>query len=255
MRALILAAGRGARLRPLTDDRPKCLVRLAGRALLDWQLAALRAGGIDEVAVVLGWRRRRVRRAGLARFVNDAWPHTNMVASLLAARAWLAAGPCLVAYGDVVYDAAIVGRLAAATDDIAISYDVAWRPLWEARFARPEDDAESLRVAAGRVQAIGGRLAEGGAIDGQFMGLLRLAPHGLATIEAWLAAQDPVTAARLETTELLSALVAVGVPVGAIPVRGGWCEVDRPEDIALYESRLAGRERWEHDWRPGGPCA
>lgn len=249
MRGLILAAGRGSRLRPLTDDRPKCLVRLAGRALLDWQLDALRAGGVERVAIVAGWRRERVRRRGVVRFVNRAWRRTAMVASLLAARRWLVDEPCIVAYGDVVHHPTVIRRLAAARDDVAIAYDTAFHALWRARFARPEDDAESLRVRAGRVRAIGGRVADLAACDGQFMGLVRITPRGFAAVSRLLARRSPARIARLETTHLLAALVADGVAVGAVPVRGRWCEVDGPDDLALYERRIASSRGWLHDWR------
>lgn len=249
MRALILAAGRGVRLQPLTDDRPKCLVVLAGRSLLAWQCSALRAAGISEIAVVVGWRAGRVRCAGLVRFVNRAWRWTNMVASMLTARAWLAAGPCIVAYGDVVYHAEVVRRLAISADDIAITYDPDWLALWRARFQQPEHDAESLCVVDGRVRAIGGRVDDIDAVDGQFMGLLRVTPVGLAQIDAHLARSPAGESASLETTHLLAAMIAEGVRVGAVAVGGSWCEVDRIEDLTLYERRLRDDPTWRHDWR------
>jgi hypothetical protein len=52
MRAIILAAGRGSRMKNLTDERPKCLVELRGKTLLEWQLGALRHAGINEIAHV-----------------------------------------------------------------------------------------------------------------------------------------------------------------------------------------------------------
>ena len=52
MKDIILAAGRGSRMKNLTADRPKCLVELRGKALLDWQLEALRAAGVTEIAIV-----------------------------------------------------------------------------------------------------------------------------------------------------------------------------------------------------------
>ena len=56
MRALILAAGRGSRMGHLGDDRPKCLVELEGKPLIERQIAALRRGGVDEIGVVRGYR-------------------------------------------------------------------------------------------------------------------------------------------------------------------------------------------------------
>src|SRR6185503_13206340 len=54
MRAIILAAGRGSRMGQLTAEIPKCLVQLGGKPLLEWQTGALRAAGIDRIAVVTG---------------------------------------------------------------------------------------------------------------------------------------------------------------------------------------------------------
>jgi len=59
MKAIILAAGRGSRMKNLTDERPKCLVELRGNPLLDWQLAALLEAGIDRIAIDTGYRQNR----------------------------------------------------------------------------------------------------------------------------------------------------------------------------------------------------
>ena len=86
MRAVILAAGEGTRLRPHTNDRPKCLVELAGRPLLAWQLDALHAAGVTDVTIVTGYRADQIT-VGTRRVHNDRYDDTNMVASLMCARA------------------------------------------------------------------------------------------------------------------------------------------------------------------------
>ena len=53
MKAMLLSAGLGSRLRPLTDDRPKCMVPVAGKPVLQWNLEFLRSEGIDEVVINL----------------------------------------------------------------------------------------------------------------------------------------------------------------------------------------------------------
>src|ERR1700722_15540675 len=93
MRALILAAGRGSRMGPLGDVRPKCLVELDGRPLLDRQLAALRAGGARDIGIVRGYRKEMLADPALSYFDNDRWSETNMVMSLACAAKWLRSGP------------------------------------------------------------------------------------------------------------------------------------------------------------------
>lgn len=65
-RAIILSAGQGSRLLPLTADRPKCLIEFSGRTLLDWQLDMLIAGGIDDITVVVGFNSDMVTRRSRA---------------------------------------------------------------------------------------------------------------------------------------------------------------------------------------------
>jgi len=249
LRGLILAAGRGTRLRPLTNTRPKCLVPLGGHALLDWQLGAMHDAAIDRVAVVVGYRGAQVQRKGVATITNQAFAVSNMVASLWQARAWLREAPCIVSYGDIVYHPNIVRTLAATRHPIAIAYDVAWRALWEARFDRLEDDAESLRVADGRVVAVGDPIDDLEAVDGQYLGLLRFTPSGWGIVERCLLTLGEETIRRLEMTDLLARLVRTGTTVGAVPISGRWCEVDSVRDLTVYAAKLRGRAEWSHDWR------
>lgn len=251
-RVLILAAGRGRRMRDATADRPKCLVELAGRPLLDWQRAAFRAAGIATVAAVGGYRADRLAEAVDVPFVNPAWESSNMVRSLTCAAPWLESGDTLVSYSDIAFNAAAVRALAASAADIAITYDRQWHALWSARFASPLDDAETFRIDGGRVTEIGGRPNSVAEVEGQFMGLLRFSAAGWHLIREHLDALEPAAVDRLDMTGLLARLIAAGATVRGVPVDGGWVEVDSETDLAYYEAmaaRNASAGRWSHDWR------
>jgi choline kinase len=249
--ALILAAGRGSRLGGLTADRPKCLTPLAGRPLLEWQVAALRAAGASPVVAVGGYRAGTLRGRTDRLLLNPRWSETNMVATLACAAELLESGPVVVSYADIVYDAAHVRALDAAGGDIALTNDRDWARLWRARSEHPLSDAESFRVREGRVLEIGGRAARMEEIEGQYMGLLRFTPAGWGVVARHLAALPAAAVDRLDMTGLLGALVAAGVPVEGVAVEGGWCEVDTEADLRIYENALAGADRWSHDWRGG----
>ena len=249
--AVILAAGRGSRLDRRTADRPKCLVELAGRTLLDWQLAALAAAGVaPPVTVVAGHRADRIRDPRVTVVVNERWASTNMVRSLLAAAPRLRTAPTIVGYGDVVYHPDHVRALLAAHDDVAITWDRRWRALWSERFADPLVDAERFAVDdGGRVRTIGGRAASLAEIGGQFMGLVRWTPAGWARAESLLAHCASAVTDAMDTTALLAQLVAAGVAVGGVAVDGRWCEIDSEGDLALQERHVRAGTPWPHDWR------
>ena len=89
MRAVILAAGRGGRLRGAAGDRPKCLAGIGSRLLLERQIETLRACGIDHIAVVAGYRAADVRRvcgASVDIVHNARYATTNSLYSLWLAR-------------------------------------------------------------------------------------------------------------------------------------------------------------------------
>jgi len=86
MRAIILAAGQGTRLAPHTNDRPKCLVELAGQSMLSRQLAVLGELGIDDIVLVGGYRSDQLAGFGHKVVRNQDFATTNMVHSLFCAR-------------------------------------------------------------------------------------------------------------------------------------------------------------------------
>lgn len=238
MKSIILAAGRGSRMKGLTDERPKCLTELGGRSLLDWQTQALSVGVGPSIAVVAGYRGDLLENRGLTVFTNARWSETNMVVSLTCAASWLEAGPCLVSYGDIIYTSAAVRRLAEVESDIAISYDPDWYRVWAARFADPLSDAETFKLSAdGIVTDIGHRPKSLDEVQGQYMGLLRFTSVGWDRVSRHLALVGSEAAAKLDMTSLLRALIEGGASVRAVPVEGPWGEVDSATDLMLYESQ------------------
>jgi choline kinase len=236
MRALILAAGRGRRMGATGDARPKCLVELAGKPLLERQMAALYGGGVTEIGVVRGWRAAMLERPGLAYFDNPRWSETNMVVSLRAAAAWLSAAPLIVSYADIFYRRELVRGLAAAAGELVLAYDRDWRTLWTRRFDDPLGDAETFRVdPAGRLLEIGGKTDRIEAIQGQYMGLLKFTPAAWRAAAGLLDELDPAARDRLDMTALLGRLLARDYPIATRATDGNWGEVDNPSDLALYE--------------------
>ena len=242
MRAVILAAGRGSRMGNLTEEAPKCLVPLAGRALLEWQMDALRRAGIREIGAVRGYKAHLLDGRGLVTFDNSRWADTNMVASLACAGEWLREAPTIVSYSDIFYPPAAVRALMNARGDIAITYDPDWLSLWSERFDDPLSDAETFRLDGTQVVEIGRRAAALADIRGQYMGLLKFTPGGWRAVQGYVKSLPAERRDRLDMTSLLSGLIGRGERIQAVRVSGPWGEVDNAADLALYE-RMIGDGR------------
>ena len=155
MKAIILSAGQGRRLLPLTARIPKCLVEVCGRTLLEWQLRALAGAAIKVVTVVVGFGADDVERHIIERapagmdartLVNPLWNRADNLVSCLAARGEMTEDFLLI-NGDTLFEPAVVTRLCASRGN-PVSLAIASKALYD------DDDMKVLRDA-GRVTRIG----------------------------------------------------------------------------------------------------
>lgn len=237
MKAIILAAGRGSRMGSLTVDKPKCLIKLAGKSLLQWQLEALRGAGIEEIGLVRGYMADQISIPEIKYFDNIRWDQTNMVMSLVCAKEWLQSDVCIVSYSDIVYPADTVALLYETNGKIVITYDNDWLKLWKARFDDPLVDAETFQVDdKGKLLEIGNKAKSIDEIKGQYMGLLKITPKGWKIIENYLSGLTQEECDRMDMTSLLRRLIQKGVEINTVLINSGWYEVDNEKDLELYQS-------------------
>ena len=239
MRGVILAAGRGSRLGALSEDRPKCLVELAHKPLIQRQIAALRGVAFPPSGSCAVISANRINIQDVTYFENPRWAETNMVMSLVAAAAWLRSDSVVISYADIFYGRDVVRDLAASSGDLVVAYDRSWRSLWTRRFADPLSDAETFRTdARGNLIEIGRRTTRIEEIEGQYMGLLKFTPKAWRAVEAVLAAMDAKARDAMDMTTLLRALLDSGFPIRTVGISGHWGEIDSSGDLELYEKMI-----------------
>ncbi len=246
VKAIILAAGRGSRMKEKTKILPKCLTVLWGKTLLEWQLAALDGAGIKDIAVITGYHADEIRKRmpELSYFHNAAWMETNMVSTLLEAEEWLSGDECIVSYADIVYTKHAVSALMDNSDDLAVTYYTKFLTLWQERFENPLDDIETFKIDKQLYLAeIGQKAKSLKEIEGQYMGLLTFTPTGWRRISKIIKAGLPKPIEKMDMTGLLSYLLLQGMHIRAVPYDEFWLEVDSQSDLGLYESW--GKERYK----------
>jgi choline kinase len=244
LKAILLVAGEGTRLRPYTLDRPKCLVEVDGVSLLDRQLAVLRCDArVTRMVMIGGYKAEMLARPGIAVKLNPRYFETNMVWTLFSAEEELE-GDILICYGDIVYGANILSALLDCDADIAITVDKDWESYWRARNEDPLADAETLKLHPdGRVYELGQKPRSLSEIEGQYMGLIKLSAKGVSVIKevfnqaraAGALRGKPVEKAYM--TDLLQAVIDAGYSLQSVPVHGGWIEVDTVDDLVSATTR------------------
>ena len=237
MKAIILAAGRGSRMKNLTNKRPKCLVKLQNKPLIEWQLEALRKAGINDVAIVTGYKREMLAEYNLIEFNNPEWNNTQMVSSLECASDWLNNHSCIVSYSDIVFEASAVKLLYDEKSSLSILYDKNWLVSWSRRFENPLDDAETFKIdSLGKLTGIGDTAKSLSEIDGQYMGLLKFTPKAWHAIAQFRGSLSDNVASKMHMTGLLNSLVTKKIiGVSGIPYSGQWAEIDSEFDLKCAE--------------------
>ncbi len=224
-------------MKNMTDDRPKCLVELHGKPLLAWQLAALQEAGVNEIALVTGYKREMLENYSSYEFHNPRWAVTNMVSSLTYAGEWLREGPCIVSYSDIFYDASAVSSLIECDASLAVTYDPNWLVLWEKRFENPLEDAETFRLGQdGTLSEIGNKPVSVDEVQGQYMGLLRFTPEGWSEVVRIRSELSGEECDQMHMTGTLQRVIEAGrIAVSAIPYDNSWGEIDSAFDLAQYK--------------------
>lgn len=255
MKAIILAAGEGTRLRPYTLDRPKCLVELAGRPLLEHQIAVLESVGVADITIVTGYRAEQIAAYGRPTRHNSAFASTNMVASLMCAADVLNSGDdVLIAYSDIVYEPRVLESLLGCHEPLCTTVDRRWRRLWELRCENPLSDAETLKLdARGNIIEIGRKPKSYDEIQAQYMGLILARSGAARELRSVYCGLDPEarydgkSKPSMYMTSFLQWLIDHDRPVRSVPVDGGWVEVDSASDLELYE-QLRGKGKLKEFW-------
>ena len=241
-RAIILAAGQGRRLQPLTDDTPKTLLEVGSQSILDHILDALEANDYDEVVVVTGFEHEKVEahcdaREGLnIEFVhNEEYDTTNNIYSLWLARKYAEGGFTLV-NADTLFPASSLRQL-RETDGSALLVDT----------VKSLDD-EEMQVAFGSdyIETIGKNLdsenRETGVYledgDGEYIGVSRFTTKDTTLlfehIEEFVE-RGAVTDWYEAAFDRLFSEREIGYV--EVEVEDTWMEIDTPEDLERARSR------------------
>ncbi|HET9929189.1 MAG TPA: phosphocholine cytidylyltransferase family protein [Polyangiaceae bacterium] len=245
MKAIVIGAGRGSRLGPLTEEIPKTLVPVLGRPMLDQILDALAAAGFtrDRVVFVCGYRAEVVRqRYPELTFVHNAgWESNNILCSLLCAREHLGEG-FVSTYADIVYEPGIVQKLVAAPEDLVLGCDTQYRRRYAGRTQHPESDAEKMTAAGRRITRLSRHIPSEEAC-GEFIGVMKASPVGARSfMHAFDEAQrrfagrtfrEGRSFERAYLIDLLQDMLEQGVAMHREDTPGGYMEIDTEQDVAF----------------------
>lgn len=241
MIAIVLAAGQGSRLRPLTLDRPKCLVELNGKTILQYQIDVFQSSGINSIWVVGGYKANMINNKDVTLLVNENYMTTNMVSTLFCAEQLMhGEEDVIISYGDIVFEEHVLKKLLDSCADVSVTYDTEWRKYWSERMSNPLEDAETFKLNNNNsIKELGKKPNSYNEVNGQYIGLIKLRA---SKVRQFVAVRKELEKSEqcdqrdfdnMYMTSYLQYLIDLGWDIKGIPIQNGWAEIDCVTDIEV----------------------
>ncbi len=248
MNAIILAAGMSSRLRPITSDKPKCMLKLFNETLLERQIKIFRNYNINDITIVTGYRSEVIDISNVNYVKNENYETTNINESLFCALE-PSNGPVLVTYSDIVFEQKIIQQMLEITDGIRLAVDLDWKKHYQNRTMHTLSEAENVLVENGRILQIRKNIPKSSQNQqiGEFLGIMTLSSeHVKILLDRYSYLKNnhigtfhnSSSLSNAYITDMLQEIINYGINVDPVFTQGRWCEIDTPEDLKNAEKLI-----------------
>ena len=248
MKVIILAAGMGSRLRPLTNDKPKCMIKLFNETLIERQIKIFHSCNINDITIVTGYRNEMIDIPDVNYVKNENYETTNMNESLFCALE-PSNSPVLVTYSDIVFEQKIIQQMLEITDGIRLAVNLNWKKYYQNRKNHPLSEAENVLVENERILQIRKNISKSlqNQQIGEFLGIMMLSSdHVKILLERYSYLKknhigtfhNSSSLSNAYITDMLQEIINCDINVNPVFTEGRWFEIDTPEDLKNAEKLI-----------------
>ena len=250
IKCLIVAAGLGSRLKDHTEHNPKCMLDFGGKTLLQRQLASYKDNGIDDISLIRGYKKNKIKYKGIKYFDNNDYKDNNILNSIFYGEEVIN-GNIIISYSDILFEPFVVKRAMESDHDISVIVDVEWRDYYIGRKEHPLSEAENVIFNSNNeVVKIGKIASDKEEVHGEFIGMIKLNHRGCEILKQnfhrvkklyWNKPfQRAKTFQKAYLTDMIQELVDIGIKIHCVIIERGWKEIDTVED---YQKALKDFKR------------
>lgn len=237
MHGLILAAGRGSRMKHMTNDKPKSFNKFQNRRFIDIIIENFLENKINNINLIIGYKHKLFKSFKYKKIFNPQWASTSIFSSLYCANKILKRNTCLISYSDIIYKKNAIKLLKQQKGDIIILSNSNWKKTWNKRFKKPLQDIENFdyetKDKVKYLTKIGAKPKNISSIKGQFSGLFKISPSGWTKILRFIKKEN-INIKKLDITSFFSKFVKKHrYTIKVVDYKDMWFEVDTIKDLKI----------------------
>ena len=266
----------GSRLGTLTNDKPKCMIKLLGQTLIERQIKIFHSYGINDITIVTGYKSKVVDIPDVNYVNNVNYETTNMNESLFRAlletemceectsgcrecngTGLSPAKPILVTYGDIAFEPRILSQMLEFCEPrpsvIGLAARINWKEYYQNRTMHPLSEAENVLIENRRILEIRKNISKSleNQQIGEFLGIMLLPPDQRnILLEKYLELKQnhvgvfhsSSSLSNAYLTDMLQEMIDCGATVKPVFIEGKWFEIDTPEDLKNAEKEFEERD-------------
>ena len=244
MKVIIIAAGSATRLGKLTEKKPKGLLEINGKSILQRQIELFKKHNIDEIIIITGPH----KEFGICdvTYVEDTnYQNHDVLGSLMAAKEFLQ-GDVLTCYSDILFDDIILKQILNFNGDIGIPIDLDWEKNYANRIQHPKSEADNVLVNNKKIIEIKKNISLSNNDEkiGEFLGPVIFSEIGSKKFVKKYSElkkthngnfHNAVSLSKAYLTDMIQELIDNNIKIDPIIITGKWCEIDTVEDFKKAE--------------------
>ena len=245
MKAIILAAGMGTRLKHLTKDIPKCMININGKTILQRQIETFRKCGINEIIVVRGYKKELINYLGIKCYDNLNFENNNNLVSLFHAEKEMN-DDFIMTFCDIIFDEKVLKKLLENKGDVCKVIDKDWKKAYENRTLHPVPLADKVIIENNKIIKIG-KGVDLNKTHGEWIGLSKFSKKGAEILKKhyhrtkklfWNKPfHEAPTFEKGHIMDITQELIDNNHSVSPVIIQGGWAEIDTPEDYENIKNK------------------
>jgi choline kinase len=232
---LILASGKGTRLGSLTASKPKCMVRINNKTILEHSVPIFKY--FKKILIIVGYKKKIIMNniKNVKYIENKDFRNTNMVESIFKARKFIN-NNLVIMYSDIIFDKKIIKDILKLKKNI-MPINSNWLKLWKLRMNTKKiyEDAENILVSKGQIIEIGNKI-ENKLPKYQFMGILKIMKNDYHKLFKFY---KKIKNKKIDFTSFLNLAIKNKI-IKIKPYQTGkfWLEIDSKKDFAVANKLL-----------------